>query len=125
MTENSTTDATDATDTPAWAYLRAYEMSHGKAYYSADYIKDFCSNSFSPEGAVIRAFAAYIAKNEQKPVDPLLLEARKIVADVNSAKGHAIYVRVIMAGGWDHKLEVVATLAGLRRGKELAQESAQ
>lgn len=64
MTENSTTY------TPAWAYLRAHEMSHGKTYHPAHYLMDCYTDSISAESNAIRAFAAYIAKHEQNPVDP-------------------------------------------------------
>jgi len=64
-----------------------------------------------------RAFARYIAAHEEAPVDPLLLEARACAASAQSTGA----ADLTMAGGMDSQPIVVACLAALRRGIELAK----
>ena len=67
------------------------------------------------------AFARYIAVHEQPPIDPLLIEAREIVA-----RGYEPYLmpcaESARAGSQDDQLPVKCALVALRRGIELAKE---
>jgi len=68
----------------------------------------------------VRLFALHIAAHEEPPVDPLLVEAREIVADWNrpSAPGFADET---LAGEHDKAGTVVCALAALKRGIELGK----
>lgn len=85
--------------TPQWAIDRAYALANERGH--------------------INAFAAYIATHEEPPVDPLLIEARKIVA---SGEVNGLVRSAIHAGEWDTGTHVIRTLNGIRRGIELAKE---
>ena len=52
------------------------------------------------------------------PVDPLLLEARKLLADSAENKEEA---HTYLAGGFDHWSEFQIVLAALRRGIEIGE----
>lgn len=56
-------------DTPAWAYERAYSRSY-KHTLNAEKLKTIYTEDNNPEARVMRAFAAHIAATEQPPVDP-------------------------------------------------------
>lgn len=56
-------------DTPAWAYERAYSRSY-KHTLNAEKLKSIYAEDKNPEARVMRAFAAHIAATEQPPVDP-------------------------------------------------------
>lgn len=98
--------------TPRWAFEVAAERCNETALINYT-VNQWTSIPF-------RELARMIAKHEQEPVDPLLIEARKIVSvDIfGSEAGHA-YVF-----GHDESMWVNYTLRGLRRGMELAREQA-
>ena len=69
-------------------------------------------------------FARYIAEHEEEPVDPLLIEAREVVANYASDnKGYEIYAPAYRMGGRDGDAEVAVAYRALIRGIELAGEA--
>ncbi len=96
---------------PRWASERAIALS--------DDVGVPCWHS------VHDAFARYIASKEEAPVDPLLIEARKIVKAGLSERSHAKCNcrKEIDAGEWDNGGKVKAALAGIKRGFQLAKVS--
>jgi hypothetical protein len=111
MTDNNTKDV------PEWAKRRACELA-GKPWEPRDI--DVQQPSFAGHSAML-AFARYIAKHEEPPVDPLLIEAREIVKATLSPDRHSRCNcrEKIAAGEWDEGQKVQASLAALRRGIEL------
>lgn len=76
----------------------------------------------------VKLFAAHIAEYEEPPVDPLLVEARKIAAEaVEEAaadKGSTwrwVKPEEYRNGGKDHEPGVKAIITALKRGIELAK----
>lgn len=63
----------------------------------------------------ILALARYIAEHEDEQVDPLLLEARKLIS-----LEHPGSQTQIMRGEWDYGFPMHYCLAALKRGMELA-----
>lgn len=79
-----------------------------------------------------RAFARYIAAHEEPPVDPLLIEARKLLI-LDHTGGHDLWHggtmmkdgaanELIRAGHYDGHKFIPRYLAALRRGMELAAD---
>lgn len=100
-----------ALETPKWAFERAFVLANADGVPATD---------LSTWTAAINAFAAYIAAHEEPPVDPLLIEARKLVADRFSP--HANGCRsAILAGDEDSGQAVQNALTALKRGIELAK----
>lgn len=62
------------------------------------------------------ALARYIALNEEPPVDPLLIEARRVACGYISAP-----MDEVLEGGFDSTHVVNVALAGLKRGIELGE----
>jgi len=62
--------------------------------------------------------AARLAREGWMPVDPLLLEARKLFADSAENKEEA---HIYLAGRFDHWSEFQIVLAALRRGIEIGE----
>lgn len=77
-----------------------------------DHYHGYAANAMQMEG---RAIVALLPE----PVDPDLIEARKIVASLCYRVDTDGYVRV-MKGRNDSGLNVRETLAGIKRGRELA-----
>lgn len=93
-------------DIPQWAIRRAEELRVG-----SEFIHD--------------TFARYIAAHEEPPVDPLLIEAREIVARFYDTKeGLRHRAKLFRDGDYDNKPECVQALMALRRGMELSKEPA-
>ncbi len=96
----------DETAIPEWAFNRAKVLAKDEAF----------------DGGYTRthqAFARYIAEHEEPPVDPILLEARKIVAEhclLETSK------RCVMSGERDSWLSVKAAIDALKRGIEISEE---
>lgn len=106
------------TDIPAWAFKRAAELSKDeepRIHWAGDKAAVYAS---------MGAFARYIAEHEQPPVDPLLVEAREIVAKYYDDEGQPNHAQAIRAGNWNETGLVKSALAALRRGIELAKEGA-
>lgn len=71
---------------------------------------------------VATTFARYIAEHEQPPVDPLLVEAREIVASDAERRGYSAMSAKAIREGTYCEDEVSMALTGLRRGIEIAGE---
>ena len=65
------------------------------------------------------AFARYIAEHEQPPVDPLLVEARRIVAETWRRVGSKSYADRVEEGLCDDGIYVPIALTAIRRGIEI------
>lgn len=103
---------------PQWALERAAELANkeaGVAGFTAAYMT---------EADLGRAFASYIAQHEEPPVDPLLIEAREIVARHEDSLGFDEDAKSTRAGDVDSCESVQFTLTGLRRGIELGKAGA-
>jgi hypothetical protein len=112
-------------DIPEWAVKRANDLT-------SEAMKD---GSWLPIGGhASAAFARYIAEHEEPPVDPLLIEARKLFAEDHRngliALAHPLGSCIlksgagedlILEGNYDHRREVSRYLAALRRGIELGK----
>jgi len=105
-------------ETPAdWVLLEAAKRSAMSG--DADHLQRY--HSYTGHGS-FRALCDMIAKYEQEPVDPLLLEARKLVSENSRQAGHGPWADECLAGEHDTSRSVVVVLAALRRGMELAKE---
>ena len=103
---------------PQWALERATELVNkekGDAYFTATYV------AISYTG---QALARYIAQHEEKPIDPLLIEAREIVAEYFATDGSPITAAKYSSGAWDSLPAVLVTVEALRRGIELGKAGA-
>lgn len=100
-------------DIPQWAKERACELVNAKTAGMMDYTP----SAVAGHNPSIFAFAAYIATHEEPPVDPLLVEAREIVA---TTKGYDVVADEVRSGDYDPCL-VAACLTALRRGIELGR----
>lgn len=73
-------------DIPQWAKERATKMCNAEVrsdgYSGTRRVDDYWRRFPS-----FRAFARYIAAHEEPPVDPLLIEAREMFAEVASLTG--------------------------------------
>ncbi len=67
-------------------------------------------------------FASYIAENERPPLDPLLIEARVVVAEHYQSQDCPAYARDCLNGTTDNGDLVPIALAALRRGIELSSK---
>jgi len=57
--------------------------------------------------------------NWQPPVDPDLVEARKVVAAVHSEPNYSSWARQVLDGQRDGSIEIHCALAAIKRGREL------
>lgn len=101
---------------PRWAVARRNELVEAV-------FQEHGSDGLVHSDCVALAFARYIAAHEEAPVDPMLIEAREIVKATLSERSHSkCNCRTeIDAGKWDNGHKMVATVAALRRGIELAK----
>lgn len=77
------------------------------------------------EGYTVEAEFRAIASELPEPVDPDLIEARRIAATAYQASGGSkIAVRGVLDGNRDDDWDVIACLTAIKRGRELAQVSA-
>lgn len=90
---------------PVWAVERAKALRDG-GYARGD-------------RTLTITFARYIAEHEQPPADPLLVEARKLVADSSAIVDRAS----VLNGRADDSVGVRMALSALRRGIEIAKEN--
>lgn len=93
------------TDIPQWAW----EMARRLRDEEQERTPSLCPMD--------RAFAAYILAHEEPPVDPLLIEARKL-ASVDG--DHPLWIERLNSGQADDDYRVVTALKGIRRGIEIA-----
>lgn len=78
----------------------------------------------TPPVEMRKLWAAYIAEHEQPPVDPLLLEARELVASHYEAGLCYVTAREVRAGERDTDNYLCGVVSGLRRGIELGKAGA-
>lgn len=103
---------------PQWARERAAELANKES-------DDACFTAAYVAAAYLgEAFARYIAQHEEPPVDPLLIEAREIVARHEDSLGFDEDAKSTRAGDVDSCESVQFTLTGLRRGIELGKAGA-
>lgn len=104
---------------PQWALERAAELADKEAggnRFSADYVADLYLG---------QAFAHYIARHEEPPVDPLLEEARKFAAEHYKRLKCFNQARRCLEGKCDQNSQIKTILAALRRGIELGKEQSK
>lgn len=106
------------TDIPKWAAERAVELVDQEAPHRFTVAAGWVG---CPSNPTITAFARYIAEHEQPPVDPLLVEARKIIAKHFERDGLSSAARDARAGKSDHVAAVKAAYEALRRGIEIGK----
>lgn len=94
-----------AGEVPEWAYAEVNRLSQEQG------------------GRMSDAFARYIAQHEQPPVDPDLIEARRLAANDATIQGKRIVAGNIEDGHLDDDFGVPLALAAIKRGRELAQVS--
>lgn len=108
---------------PQWALERAariFSAAIGQSCAASDaYTPDELACTY-----IGRTFARYIAQHEEPPVDPLLIEAREIVARHEDSLGFDEDAKSTRAGDIDSLESVQFTLTGLRRGIELGKAGA-
>lgn len=93
---------------PQWAIKRVYELM------DAEYGK---GNWQAAPPANPNAFARYIAKHEQPPVDPDLVKAREICARVAEATGMVHTPTRYRSGTYDNDPEVQFALSALKEAR--------
>jgi hypothetical protein len=71
---------------------------------------------------VIRAFAHYIETHEAPPPDPLLDEARDVIARCQETVGMAGAAKATRQGKCDNQMSMRFTLEAIRRGIELGKQ---
>lgn len=104
---------------PQWALERAAELANKEAGVTGGF-----TAAYMTEADLGRTFASYIAQHEEPPVDPLLIEAREIVARHEDSLGFDEDAKSTRAGDVDSCESVQFTLTGLRRGIELGKAGA-
>ena len=99
-------------DIPQWAKERACELANEEEkqpeYWMADEVKNV---------AVLVAFARYIAKHEEPPVDPDLIKAREICARVCLGQGRLRSAQNYRDGTYDSDPEVQFVLTALKEAR--------
>ncbi|MDE2107438.1 MAG: hypothetical protein KGL39_60135 [Patescibacteria group bacterium] len=100
---------------PQWAVERAFNLANKAGANWTTFGKML-------EGRTGEAFARYIAEHEEPPVDPLLIEARKIVEFTVHWSPQTD--RDLQSGKNDQTSEVKIALAALKRGIEIGKSNA-
>ena len=95
---------------PDWAIERVQEIT---GYY--------WPTSTVAGHAISTAFARYIAKHEEPPVDPLLIEAREVWAREREESGNSRVAALYRAGRYDSDPAIKTALAALKRGIEIGK----
>lgn len=79
-------------------------------------------NRCAMSGIVLVEFkAAEALVARWQPVDPLLLEARRLCAEQSKADAQVVQADEFIRGKWDEGRTVCLTMSALRRGIELAK----
>lgn len=104
---------------PDWAIERALEQGYRGNGWTAKVVKTYGSNT--PLIETVLSFARYIAEHEDAPVDPVILEARKIGADLGWYQANSI--GLLHDGMFDNCGTMQGLIAALRRGIELGKSS--
>ncbi|MEW4469041.1 hypothetical protein AB1K62_14535 [Parasphingorhabdus sp. JC815] len=89
-------------DKPTWGYKRADELRKEEII------------AFTPFEQLKTAFAKYIEQQEEKPVDPLLIEAREIVAVEYEKAGHPMAAAAYRSGVYDNDMDLKTAYAALK-----------
>lgn len=101
---------------PDWAIERACALLNAVSKGQYDDTWYPCDVTDTSTG--VAQFARYIAAHEEPPVDPLLIEARKICALTRQT-----YDKGFLSGEYDDSsTEIPVALAALRRGIEIERE---
>lgn len=120
---------------PDWAIenaLATFNAVHPTAFWDVDKIKGCSDRSVDGFRALVTRLARYIAEHEEPPVDPLLIEARNIVARHHEFMptqwtGHRLIAEASGDDWGSDVAPVVASVtmafAALKRGLELAREA--
>lgn len=98
-----------------WAIKRALEMC-GLSH------QERRAQEAAGGSSIINAFARYIEEHEPPPPDPLLDEAREVIARCQEAMGMANAAKAARMGKCDSQMSMRMTLAALRRGIELGRQ---
>lgn len=98
---------------PQWAVARRNELVEATYQEVAD-------SGLLHSDCILLAFARYIAAHEEPPVDPLLNEARKLIAESNVFRTNNQMQAIL--DGHAGTLQVSIALAALRRGIELCSK---
>lgn len=115
-----------AQDIPQWAIDRVLVEANrsgipGASPWTSDEIAE--AGDSARYSAVVRAYARYIAAHEEPPVDPLLIEAREIAANIRKSQerfaAEPTVSQRIREGKFDDHQLVRAALEGLRRSASL------
>lgn len=106
-------------DIPEWAEKRACELVNARRFPGSMLHEP---RHVTPDYSALYALALHVMKHEEPPVDPLLLEARKIVADIYEGLGCDETVDNVRNGAHDNGWSVTVVLKALKRGIELAKE---
>ena len=77
------------------------------------------ADDLNPTFPSVAAFARYIAEHEEPPVDPDLIEARKLVAGKYQSIRDHDYAGWVNSGQKDDSSEVRLILSAIKRGREL------
>jgi hypothetical protein len=104
---------------PQWAKERACELANSMKPLSVLWIVEDI-----PAASTLTALARYIAAHEEPPVDPLLIEARKLAADIAMERGanRDVVDHYETAKATDPEISRVIRV--LRRGIELGKSDA-
>jgi len=104
---------------PDWAIERALEQGYRGNGWTANVVKAYGPST--PLIETVLSFARYIARHENAPLDPLLIEARQLVADRYNDTFGAEHKAATLAGEDDDSDAIKNCLAALRRGIEIGE----
>jgi hypothetical protein len=113
---------------PQWAKERAIELAHaeGSGIYTCFYDDPFgrYQDGSGARNQALYALAKHIAAHEEPPVDPLLIEARKLAGDIAMERGanRDVVDHYETAKATDP--EISRVIRALRRGIELGKSDA-
>lgn len=120
LEDNKTAIGETASDTsdeiPQWAYVKVDQYIRAPNYRSVLTLERYAD--------LLRELAASLIAERGEPIDPLLIEAREIVAKFYEGNGGPISSENFRAGKLDTTPLARVTLEGLRRGIELGKAGA-
>lgn len=109
---------------PDWAIEKALKLSEWRIPLGLEHFKGQLMQGQWP---TLVFFARYIAEHEDAPVDPCVVEGRKLVAETQhdwpESPWHVGEAAETIAGNRDYTLVVKAAIEGVRRGIELGKSS--
>jgi len=101
---------------PDWVLVEAGKRVWPGSHKTLNYWRD-CYDAGGP----FRALCDTILQHEQPPVDPLLIEARKLVSLRYNTDTGMPEIEATLRGDDDHTTAMQNCLTALRRGMELAK----